>query len=251
LLALYDQIDLEALTDKNIRRIKLQLGTDGAPMLVLALTEDDAPALETDMPTSVNVTLPDGEPMNLIGDSHSRYTVKGHDFRVTAGSYFRANVGQLPNLIDTVTRLLNAQPDEAALDLYAGVGVFSAFIAPQASLVTLVESFPPAASDADENLAAFDNVDVIEGGVEGVLPELNEQYAAAVVDPRPTGLGKRDLEVIAATGIKRLVYVSSDAASLARDCQHLAGHGFQLDTVQPIDLSPQTYHVDTVALFTR
>jgi 23S rRNA (uracil1939-C5)-methyltransferase len=248
LLALYDTLDLD-LT--GVRRVKLQIGTDGAHMLILTMKEDAAPELETDMATSVNLILPDNEPMNLIGDSHSNYIIGGNTFRVTAGSFFRANVGQLPNLADTVLRLLAVQSSEAVLDLYAGVGFFSAFSAPAAGLVTMIESYPPAVTDADENLAAFDNVDVIEGGVDDVLASLEDSYEVAIVDPPSEGLSDTTVALLAQRGVQRLAYVSGDAAALAHDCKRLTRHGYRLVVAQPIDLAPQTHYIDTVALFAR
>ncbi len=248
LLALYEQLDLEL---DGIRRVTLQLGGDGERMIVLALTQDEAPELETDLPASVNAILPDNEPMNLIGNSHLRYTIGGRSFRVTAGSSFRANLAQLDPLAATVTALLDLKGGETVLDLYAGVGIFSAFAAPAAGLVTLVESYPPAVTDADENLADFDNVDVIEGGVEGVLPTLEDTYDAAIVDPPARGLGKNAIDEIVATQVTRIVYVSDDPAALARDAKLLTQRGFRLDLAQPIDLNPQTYYVDTIARFVQ
>lgn len=248
LLALYDTLDLDF---EGLRRLKLQIGTDGAHMLVLSMRDDNAPELETDLPTSVNMLLEDNEPVNLIGESHCRYEIGGQTFRVTAGSAFRANVSQLPALAQTVTELLELSGNETVLDLYAGVGFFSAFVAPRAALVTMVESYPPAATDADDNLAAFDNVDIIEGSVEEVLESLEEGYDAAIVDPPSSGLSNEVAQGLHDSGIRRLVYVSGDAAALAHDCKRLARHGFRLAAAQPLDLNPQTWYVDTVALFTR
>jgi 23S rRNA (uracil1939-C5)-methyltransferase len=248
LLALYqEQMDID-LT--GIRRVRLQMGSDGERMIILTATEDDAPELEVDFPASVNLILPSNEPMNLIGDSHSRYAINGRTFRVTAGSFIRPNYSQMTNLVATVEALLDLRAGQAALDLYAGVGVFSAFMAARAGLVTLVESYPPAVTDADDNLADLDNVDVIEGGVEAVLPSLEDRYSAAVIDP-PQGLGREAFEALMALEIPRLVYVSDDPAVLAKDAKHLARSGYRLSVAQPIDLSPQTYYVDTVALFLK
>jgi tRNA/tmRNA/rRNA uracil-C5-methylase (TrmA/RlmC/RlmD family) len=248
LLDLFHQLDLDPA---GITRLRLQLGTDGARMLILSTDNDLAPELEADMPASVNLLLSDNEPVNLIGDSHSRYTVGETTFRVTAGSAFRPNVSQLPNLASAALRLLDLQGGEAVLDLYAGVGFFSAFLAPVAGLVTLVESYPPAVTDADDNLAAFDNVDVFEGAVGEVLPTLEERYDVAVVDPPTNGLTDDIVAALAELDVHKVMYVSGDPASLARDCKRLARHGFRLVVAQPIDLSPQTYYVDTLALFTR
>lgn len=247
LLELYEQIDLPA---QGLRRVKLQIGTDDAPMLILYLDTEDAPDLETDLQTSVNLILPDNEPVNLVGDSHSRYRVHDRTLRVTAGSAYRANALQVPRLASTVIDLLAPQDSEYILDLFAGVGVFSAFLADKARVVTSVESFPPAVTDAETNLAPFDNVDVIEGAVEDVLAALDGHYDAAVVDPSGA-LSDEALAGIVDLGVQRLVYVSSDAGRLARDCKKLAKSGYRLMQAQPIDFAPHTYHVDTVALFVR
>jgi tRNA/tmRNA/rRNA uracil-C5-methylase (TrmA/RlmC/RlmD family) len=248
LLALYHQLELDF---EGLLRVRLQIGTDGAHMLVLSMKDDLAPELETDLPTSVNLLLSDNEPLNLIGESHTRYTIGGHTFRVTAGSAFRPNVSQLETLAGIVLDMLDLRGGESVLDLYAGVGFFSAFVAPIAGLVTLAESYPPAVTDADENLAEFENVDVFEGGVDDVLASLESDYDAAIVDPPSSGLQDSTAELLAESGIRRLIYVSGDAASLAHDCQRLARFGFRLAYVQPLDLAPQTFYVDSVALFTR
>ncbi len=248
LLDLYGQLDLEL---EGIKRVKLQIGSDGEMMIVLSLEQDDAPELETDLPASVNVLLPDNEPMNLIGDSHSRYTFSGRTFRATAGSSFRPNLSQMPNLVAAVAALLDLRGGETVLDLYAGVGVFSAFAAPTAALVTLVESYPPAVTDADENLGDFDNVDVIESSVEDALVSLDEAYDAAIVDPASRGLSKEVIDGLVGTQARKIVYVSDDPASLARDAKRLLGQGYRLETAQPLDFAPQTYYLETAALFVR
>ena len=195
LLALYDTINLDF---GGIRRMGLQRGSDGATMIQLTLTDEDAPELSADFPTSVNVILPDNEPVNLIGDAYVNYIVKGRSFRVTAGSFFRPNIPQVENLVDVILQMADLTGEESILDLYAGVGLFSAFLADKAQLVTMVESYPPAVTDADVNLEAFDNVDVIEGGVEGVIESLIEneaEYDIAIIDPPSRGLSQAVLDV--------------------------------------------------------
>jgi 23S rRNA (uracil1939-C5)-methyltransferase len=247
LLDLYQQLDM---TLPNLKRLKLQMGSDGDQMVILYMAEEDAPELETDLDASINLLLPDNEPMNLVGESHVRYRVHDRMFRVTAGSYYRANAQLVPALVDTVLRLLSPQADEYILDLYAGVGVFGAFIARHAKLVTLVESYPPAATDAEANLADLDNVDVIEGTVEEALGALDGTYDAAVVDPS-AALSEDALTSLVEMTVKRVIYVSGDSATLARDCKRLAKRGYLLQHVQPFDFAPQTYHIESVALFSR
>jgi len=247
LLDLYDALDLD-LTGSS--RVRLLRGSDGGRMLILYLTTEDVPELEADLPASVNVILPDNEPMNLIGDSHIRCTIGGRTLRVTAGSALRANVPGIERLAAAVLAGLELTGSTTLLDLYAGVGVFSALAADQCARVTLVESYPPAVTDADDNLAAFDHVDVIEGGVEAVLEALDEPYDAAIVDP-PAGLSLAVIDGLAAAQVRRLVYVSDDAAVLAKDGKRLTRAGYQLRFAQPVDLAPHTPFVETVAVFEK
>lgn len=249
LLEIYDSLEFDFT---GVQRITFQLSTDDEHMLILYVDdEENIPELHAELATSINVILPDNEPMNLIGNTHLNYTIGEHQFRVTAGSAFRANINQLETLAHMVLDALDLREDASVLDLYAGVGFFSAFIAPHVSLVTLVESFPPAVTDADENLAHYDNVDIVEGTVEDVLPELDDSYECAVLDPPSSGLSVDVLDCLKEKNIPRLVYISGDPATLARDSARLVKQGYQLESVQPIDLAPQTYYIDSVAVFSK
>lgn len=239
----------------DLERLTVQIGSDGVGMLIISTNDDLAPGLHVDFPLSVNLLLSDNEPVNLIGSSNVVYEVLGRPLRVTAGSFFRPNVPMVGVLTEQVLARLDLQGHESVLDLYAGVGNFSAFIAERAALVTLVESYPPAVTDADENLAEFEHVDVFEGGVAPVLASLLEEgagpYDAAVVDPLPQGLDIEVIDLLSEFAPPTLVYVSSDPATLARDAKRLAGHGYHLLEVQPLDMAPQTYHIECVARFVR
>ncbi len=245
LLNLYAQLDLET---GKLQSVELVRG-DGSHMVILGAATDEAPELELDLPASINLLLPDNEPLNLAGDTHVIYTIAGRAFRVTAGSAFRANVTLVDSLVAEVLAALGKA--DSVLDLYAGVGLFGAFIAEQANYVTLVESYPPAATDADENTADFDHVDVIEGTVEEILEAAEDNYDAAVVNPPGSGLTTEAIDGLAALRLTTLVYVSSDAATFSRDAKRLRGHGFELAYVQPLDFAPQTYYTEIVGRFTR
>ena len=228
LLELLAELDLEYGRAKGIR---LQRGSDGRMMLIFELEDEEAPQLKTDLPISVNLILPSNEPINLIGDAHSVFRIGQRDFRVTAGAYIRPNISQIDRLTSEVIQGLRLTGQERTLDLYGGVGIFSAFMAPRADLVTLVESYPPAVSDADVNLMAYDNLDIVEGQVEQVLADMTARrasYDSAVVDPPRSGLGKAVIKSLSRLHIKRLVYVSDEPAALARDSKMLIRAGFHL-----------------------
>jgi len=248
---LYENIEIDY---EQMERLALWRGSDGATMLIITMRDEEAPELMTDLPTSVNVLLPDNEPVNLLGETVVRYAIAGRTFRVTAGGSFRANVTQIEPLIQTVLEMLALSGEENVLDLYAGVGVFSAFLAPRADTVTMVESYPPMATDAEENLADLENVDIVEGSVEEVLDSVREgdqAYHAAVIDPASRGMSKEALAALAALELPRLVYIGSDPASFARNLRELARHGYRLRRIQPIDFAPQTYYVEAAALLER
>jgi 23S rRNA (uracil1939-C5)-methyltransferase len=250
LLDLFDLMDFEDISELN--RVRLQVGTDpNDRMVVLSTRDDEAPELAVDLPVSVNFLLSDNEPVNLIGSSHVTYQIRGRYFRVTAGAFFQVNVPQAETLLDLVLETLDLQGDETVLDLYAGVGLFTAFLAERAALVTSIESYPPAVTDADENLSDLDNVDLIEGSVEDVITLLAESYDVVVMDPPRTGVDARVLDAIDDLAPPKIVYVSCDPATLARDAKRLAVKGYRLVDVQPVDMFPQTYHIECVAEFVR
>ena len=173
---------------------------------------------------------------------------------MTAGAAIRPNIAQVDALVAEVMRALQLSGRERVLDLYAGVGIFSAFIAADAALVTVVESYPPAATDADVNLAEFDQVDIIEGQVEAVLSDMvaaAAEYDVVLVDPPGSGLSRSVIADLAQLPIKRMVYVSGDPPTLARDCKALFEAGFRLREIQPVDMAPHTYYITAVARFER
>ncbi len=250
LLNLFYSMNFEEIP--NLDRVRLQVGSNGEDrMVILSTKDDDAPELETDLPISINFQLSDNEPVNLIGSSFITYDILGRSFRVTAGGFFQVNLPQAAKLVELVLEKLNLQGTESVLDLYAGVGLFSAFIAERASLVTSIESYPPAVTDADENLSEFDNLDLIEGNVEDVLPELDGPFDAAVVDPPRSGLDKRALDALLDHAPHTIVYVSCEPSTLARDAKRLVQKGYRLVDVTPVDMFPQTFHIESLAHFVR
>jgi 23S rRNA (uracil1939-C5)-methyltransferase len=246
---LYATLDLEL---ENLLRLSLRAGTaTGDLMLVFETNDDLPPALESDLPVSCVLLLSDGQHANLIGSNHITEVVAGRAYRVSAPSFFQVNTPQAAQLVRLATGYLDLQGDETVLDAYCGVGLFTAHLAERAGLVVGIELVPAAVDDLLENTAEFDNVDVIEGPVEAVLPDLDFSIDAVVVDPPRAGLDRFALDALIAGAPARLVYVSCDPATLARDVKRLAAAGYRLVEVQPVDMFPQTYHVESVALFTH
>lgn len=249
LLDLLQKVDFE--DESKVQRVKLARGSDGALMLVLSVADvDDVPEMELDFTASVNLLLPDNTPVNMIGDLALTVDVEGRSYRVTAGSSIRANTSQLATLSNIVADSLMLDGGETVLDLYGGVGLFSAAAALRGAIVTMVDSYPTAAADATHNLADT-GATVIEDIVERVITEAAADPDRVIVDPPPDGLSLPVIDALGARAIQRVVYVSSDPATLARDAKRLVKYGYRLESVQPIDLSPQTYYIDSVAVLTK
>ena len=180
----------------------------------------------------------------------------GARFRTSAPSFFQVNTPQAEVLVRTALEFLGG---ESALDgayvadLYAGGGTFSIPLAKAGADVAAVESAGTSVRDLRRNAhenGVEDAIEVIGGDAARELPELGE-LDALVVDPPRAGLADGVPESIAAANPERLVYVSCDPATLARDTARLEALGFRLQIAQPVDLFPQTFHCETVTLFAR
>jgi 23S rRNA (uracil1939-C5)-methyltransferase len=178
----------------------------------------------------------------------AEFQIRGAVFKVSPDSFFQVNSSLLPILIDQVLAGLDLQGHETVLDAYCGVGLFSRFIAPQADRVIGIESSPSAVADARVNLSSFEGVELYAGRVEDVLPQLADPIDAVVLDPPRAGCGPQVLQALIARPIDRLVYVSCDPATLARDVRQLVAGGYRLIEIQPLDMFPHTYHIEAVAL---
>ncbi|RLC80078.1 MAG: 23S rRNA (uracil(1939)-C(5))-methyltransferase RlmD [Chloroflexi bacterium] len=244
---LYAALDLDF---EGLLRLSLRAGTtSGDQMLIFEMEGDLPPALEIDLPVSCVLLLSNGQHANLIGHNYITETVAGRTYRISAPSFFQVNTPQAGQLVRLGLDYLDLQGGETVLDGYCGVGLFTTHLAQRAGLVIGIESSPAAVTDLLENISEFDNVEVVEGPVEAVLPDLDTRFDAAVVDPPRVGVDRFALDALIERRPARLVYVSCDPATLARDAQRLTRSGYRLVKVQPVDMFPQTYHIESVALF--
>jgi 23S rRNA (uracil1939-C5)-methyltransferase len=220
-------------------------------MVVLQAKHEESPSLQVDFPLSVVQIRHDGAIAPLIGLDYITEIVHGHAFRISATSFYQVNTAQAATLADVVLDALALEGTETVLDAYCGVGLFTVFLSERAEVVIGIELHHAAVTDAHYNLGDAENVDLYEAPVEEVLPLITEPLDAAVVDPPRTGLEPEAVDALADHAPARLVYVSCDPATLARDTKRLLRKGYTLEWVQPVDLFPQTYHVETVSLFSR
>jgi len=191
-----------------------------------------------------------------IGNSALAYETARASYRVSAGSFFQVNRHLTDELVQIVT---GGQSGDVALDLYAGVGLFSTALAGDFHHTFSVESSQTSAGDLAYNLPA--NGEAVQASTEQYLARMEEkgrvrkgailpQHAhppdLAVVDPPRSGLGERVARKLATLGAPRVVYVSCDPATLARDLVVLLAAGYRIEQVHLVDLFPQTYHLETV-----
>jgi 23S rRNA (uracil1939-C5)-methyltransferase len=247
LFALWQDVDMVL---PGLRKLTLRIGDDEALLAALEIDDVEPPELETDFPVSVAIVLPDRTAATLVGDNYNIQSVRDRDFRVSPGCYFAPSPAMLAPTIETILRYAALTGQETVVDGYSGVGLFSAALAEQAASVTAVEINPDAIADTIVNLAHTDNVSLYEGWFEDVLPQLAAPDLL-LVHPPEKGLSKAAIAAIGRQRPSRLIYVSSDVATLARDGKYLIQAGFTLKAIQPIDAAPQTYHLDTVSLWQR
>jgi 23S rRNA (uracil1939-C5)-methyltransferase len=178
-------------------------------------------------------------------------------YRISAQSFYQVNPMQTKVLYEIALEYAGLTGNEVVWDLYCGIGTISLFLAQKAKKVYGVEIVEPAIENANENakLNGMENVEFFCGKAEEVLPrEYKEHqiYADVIVtDPPRKGCDEKVNETMVQMKPKRIVYVSCNSATLARDCKMLEERGYKVEKIQPVDMFPQTTHVETVVLLQR
>ncbi len=183
------------------------------------------------------------------GQPYYEERLLGRNFRVSAASFFQVNTPVAETLVTKVLEFLNLEGQETVVDAYCGVGTFTIPLAERARQVIGIEEAPSAVEDAAMNASGLSNVRFVRGKVEDVLGLLRERIDALVLDPARVGCAPPVIEAIRSRRPPRIVYVSCDPATLARDLKLISADGlYRVRHVQPVDMFPQTYHVESVAL---
>jgi tRNA/tmRNA/rRNA uracil-C5-methylase (TrmA/RlmC/RlmD family) len=180
--------------------------------------------------------------------------VRGRSFEVAADGFWQVHVGAPEALLAAVLEAAEVRPGDRVLDLYSGVGLFSAFLAEgvgERGHVLAVEGDRRASELAAVNLAAYPWAEPVTGPVDRVVAERGAVADVVVLDPPRTGARRPVVEAVAATGAPRVVHVACDPAAFARDVALLAEHGYRLDGLRAFDLFPMTHHVEVVGRLTR
>ncbi len=197
------------------------------------------------------------ENITLAGESSIEDSIGDVRYQISPLSFYQINPEQTQKLYGKALEYAELTGEEMVWDLYCGIGTISLFLAQKAKKVCGVEIVPQAIEDAKNNAKrnGFANADFFVGKAEDVLPEKykNEGIKAdvIVVDPPRKGCEKSVLDTMLAMAPQRIVYVSCDPATLARDLKILCEKDYKLTKVQPVDMFPHSVHVETVVLLSR
>ena len=208
----------------------------------------------------------------IMGDSYEVLWGQGYitdyignvKYQISPLSFYQVNPVQTEKLYGLALEYADLKGDETVWDLYCGIGTISLFLAQKAKQVYGVEIVPQAIDDAKENakINAIDNAEFFVGKAEEVLPEYYAEYErehngetahadVIVVDPPRKGCDETLLETIVKMQPEKVVYVSCDSATLARDLKYLCANGYEIRMCRGVDQFPQSVHVETVVLLSK
>ncbi|MCW6662739.1 23S rRNA (uracil(1939)-C(5))-methyltransferase RlmD [Aerococcaceae bacterium NML190073] len=266
----YDETTQQGL----VRHVVVKRGHYSGEMMIILVVNDKQLPNEADivarlrkqLPAVVSIVLNTNtkhtnvimgrENRVLYGQDYYSDTMLGLSFNISANSFYQVNTPQAETLYQVAIDAAQLTGEEVVLDAYCGIGTISLALAQQAKQVYAMEIVPEAIQMANLNAKhnAIGNVVFEVGKAEAVLPQWNEsgiQFDVAVVDPPRKGLDETFVQTLIEQSPERIVYVSCNPATCARDCKKLCESGYQLQWVQPVDLFGQTAHVETVVLLSR
>ena len=268
-LSRYDPRDRTGLLRQVIIR---EAGSTGEILVALITTAPEVPGAQaladvliaaapgiSGVLHGINPGFSDGLPLHrvalLAGRPYIVEELAGIRFRIGLQTFFQTNTAQAARLVEVVQALTGLDGNELVYDLYSGVGTFSLPLARRARRVYGVEIVPSAIEAAEENAASngMSNAEFLAGDVRRHLPDLVSRAGrpdVVVLDPPRSGAGRRVIEKIVAAGAARVVYVSCNPTTLAPDLSELVRAGYIVRAVQPLDMFPQTYHVECAVSLT-
>ena len=233
-----------ALILEGVRNVDLEAEPELGAVLKALATIPEA--------VSVSYRTPGGQVEPFAGLAMVGIELMGKTIQFPPGAFFQASVEMLPTAIARMRALAAVQPNETVLDLYCGVGIFGLFMAEDAGHVIGIEVDKQAIAAARQTAAEWGlrNIDFWDLPAEKVTEKL-PHVDVAVVDPPRTGMDPRVLRAVAGSGPSRIVYLSCEPSTLARDAALLFEEGYRVERLEFFDFFPQTYHIENLALFRR
>jgi len=196
------------------------------------------------------------ENITLAGDEFISEKAGDLIFYYHGVSFFQVNPPQLNKIIKTIADNVSFSGNENILDLYSGVGVLSLHLAGKCKKITLVEDAQKTKESVNKILKEnrIGNVELINAGVDDTLKKIaenKEKIDLIILDPPRKGCTDAGIEYLKSIGAPKIIYLSCNPATLARDCNLLASAGYKISFAQPFDMFPQTYHVETLIIMNR
>jgi len=269
------QFEVKAYNEKNnsgfLRHIVIRRGYQTHEMMVVLVTRKEhffqgekiAQAIQEKMPEVVsiiqnvnpkqtNVIMGNQEKV-LLGRSDIYDQLLGKTFRISAKSFYQVNTPQAEVLYQKAFDLADLEKDDIVIDAYSGIGTIGLSLADQVKHVYGMETIAQAVTDAQENakLNRIENADYVAGKAEDVMPKWQKegiQPDVIFVDPPRKGLDQSFIETACQMKPEKFIYISCNPATMARDLTVFAEQGYFTDSIQPVDLFPQTHHVETVMM---
>ena len=192
----------------------------------------------------------------LFGSGYIEERLFQSVFRIKANSFFQTNSLQTETLYRTAFDMLHCSKSDRVMDLYCGTGSIGILISPYVTEVVGVELVADAIAAARENARAnhVENITFFEGDVKDFLrtePAAQEEYNIVIIDPPRAGLHPKALKRVLALRPEKILYISCNPATFARDAQQMVQAGYELPMVQPVDMFPHTLHIELAAVFHR
>jgi 23S rRNA (uracil1939-C5)-methyltransferase len=238
------------LDDTDLQGLTLRVGAATGEQLII-FEGDSVPEIEVDFPVSCLYQSPEGDVIVLAGDSHYHEQLNHRLWQVSGPSFFQVNTLQAEKLVKAVSGVLQDADIDNLIDAYCGVGTFALSLALRAKRVIGIEESPWAVRDAEANRLPGQKVEFCTGSTERILGSVVSADSVVILDPPRTGCKPEVLQALAHKHVRQVIYVSCDPATLARDLALLVNSGYRLDAIQPIDMFPQTYHVECVVSVKR
>ncbi len=184
----------------------------------------------------------------VAGEPFLKERIGSFEFIISANSFFQTNSVGAQTLYDKTREYAELQGHETVLDLYSGTGTIAIYLAETANQIIGIEQVESAVRNAERNcrINHVSNCRFVQGDIKDKLPQLTEKPQVVVIDPPRAGMHKDVIQQVLRLAPERIVYVSCNPASLARDAAILA-EAYDLLEVQPVDMFPHTYHIEAVA----